>query len=109
MHEQPLINRTLIAGTILETPDLRLSGLGSPFLILKLAAKLPFRDVLGNHQKKDNYFCVAVQGDLATECKDLTKGISIFIEGRLVSHEWEEEGKAVTSMKVLAETVQIFG
>jgi len=101
-----IVNTVLVTGTLLGDPEFRLNNFGCPFLILKLSSKLPYVDALGNMKEKDNFFCAVAHDDLATQCRDLAEGDEILIEGRLISHEWQENGATVSSMKIHAEIIQ---
>lgn len=101
-----IVNTVLITGTLLSNPEIQLDNFGCPFLILRLISRLPYIDPFGERREKDNFFCVAARDELATECNALKEGEDIFVEGRLISHEWEEGGATITSMKVQAESVQ---
>ena len=81
----PQINCAHITGRLLRDPELKYGTTGKAYIKTGLAVDDGFGE------KKKTYFMdVAIFGDMAERLHpELTKGVPVYVEGRLTIDEWE--------------------
>ena len=104
------LNRVLLIGNLTKDPELRYTPSGTPVANLRLAVNSSFKDQAGQRKEETCFITVVVWSRQAEICNQyLTKGRSIFIEGRLIYRSWEAEGQKRSTMEVRADRVQFLG
>ena len=104
------LNRVLLIGNLTKDPELRYTPSGTPVANLRLAVNSSFKDQAGQRKVETCFITVVVWSRQAEICNQyLTKGRSIFIEGRLIYRSWEAEGQKRSTMEVRADRVQFLG
>jgi len=104
------LNRVFLIGNLTRDPELRYVPSGTAVVSFGLAVNTPiFRP--NSEPKEDVCFVrVVVWGKQAESCKQyLTKGRSVFVEGRLIYRSWEQDGKTRSTLEVRADRVQFLG
>jgi len=102
-------NKVFLMGNLTRDPELRYIPSGQAVATLGLAVNNRFGK--GEDQKEDVLFIdVTVWGKTAENCAEyLSKGRSVFIEGRLKFRTWEQDGQKRSKVDVTASTVQFLG
>lgn len=101
-------NKIIVVGNLGRDPELRYTPQGSAVCSFSMATSEKKRDKAGDMQDVTTWFKITLwskQAELAS--KYLTKGSSVYIEGRLRVEEWtDKEGKVRTSLEVNGSEMQ---
>lgn len=101
-------NKIIVVGNLGRDPELRYTPQGSAVCNFSMATSEKRRDKAGDLQDITTWFRVTLwskQAELAS--KYLTKGSSVYIEGRLRVEEWtDKDGKARFTLEVNATEMQ---
>ncbi len=104
------VNKVILVGNLGKPPELRHTQSGNAFCRLSLATKEQWTDQKGQKQEKTEWHNIIVWKKLAENtAKYCGKGSSIYVEGRLETRSWEENGQKRYATDVVAETVKFFG
>jgi single-strand DNA-binding protein len=102
-------NLVVLIGNLTRDPDLRYTPQGRAVATLSLAINSNYKDRnTGEMIKNTDYIPVSVWGNQAENCdKYLSKGRSVYIEGRLSLNQWEDSsGEKRSRLEVVARNVQ---
>ena len=101
-------NKITIVGNLGRDPELRYTPQGTAVCSFTMASNERRRDKGGEQQDVTTWFRVTVWGKQAeTVSKYLTKGRSVYVEGRLHVEEWtDRDGKPRHTLEVNASDVQ---
>jgi single-strand DNA-binding protein len=105
-------NKVIVVGNLGRDPELRYTPQGTPCCTFSIASNERRRGRDGAEmQDVTTWFRVTVWGKQAeTVSKYLTKGRSVYVEGRLHVSEWtDKEGKPRYTLEVNATDVQFIG
>ena len=103
-------NRIILVGNLTRDPELRFTAGGSALTKFGLAVNRKYKQ--GEEWKEDVCFVdITVWGKQAETCAEyLSKGKSVFIDGRLNFSSWEsKEGQKRNKLDVVANSVQFLG
>ena len=106
------LNKVLFAGNLTRDPELRYTSGGSPVCNFSLAVNRYWNDKDSGAKKEETTFMrVTVWGKSGeTVAQYFTKGMPIFVEGRLQVRTWEtEDGQKRSSVDIVAESWQFVG
>ena len=105
------VNKVIIVGNLGADPELGKTGAGRPVCNLRLATNHVFKDKTGQRQEKTEWHRVTVWGDNAEHCtKYLSKGRTVYVEGRLEHRTWEDpQGNKRSSTDIIATRVIFLG
>jgi len=104
------LNKVLLVGNLTRDPELRFTASGSALAKFGLAVNRKYKQ--GEEWKEDVCFVdITVWGKQAENCTEyLSKGKSVFIDGRLNFSSWEsKDGQKRNKLDVVANTVQFLG
>ncbi|MEW5825356.1 MAG: single-stranded DNA-binding protein [Candidatus Bipolaricaulota bacterium] len=107
------VNKVFLLGNLASDPDpLKYSASGAAKTRFRLAVGRSFKDSTGQAKDETTFVTITVWGSQAEHCAQyLSKGRSVFVEGRLrisaVKNEETEETKWYT--EVVASSVQFLG
>ena len=101
-------NKIIIVGNLGRDPEMRYTPQGTPVCTFSMASNERRKDRTGEQQDITTWFRVTVWGKQAeTVSKYLSKGRSVYVEGRLHVEEWtDKEGKPRHTLEVNASDVQ---
>jgi len=101
-------NKIIVVGNLGRDPELRYTPQGTAVCSFTMASNERRRDKGGEQQDVTTWFRVTVWGKQAeTVSKYLTKGRSVYVEGRLHVEEWtDRDGKSRHTLEVNASDVQ---
>jgi single-strand DNA-binding protein len=89
------LNRITIIGNLGRDPEVRATPSGTTVATFSVAVNEKRRDADGNMQEKTLWFRVSAFNRLAEICAQyLTKGASVYVEGRLDPQEWTDTAGA---------------
>ncbi|MAI26208.1 MAG: single-stranded DNA-binding protein [Myxococcota bacterium] len=105
------VNKVILLGNLGRDPELRYTQSGQAVANFTLATSENWNDKSGERVEKTEWHRVVVWGKVAELCSQyLSKGRSVYLEGRIQTREWEDkEGQKRFTTEVNAQTVQFLG
>jgi single-strand DNA-binding protein len=101
------LNRAMIIGNLGQDPEIRYTASGLPVVNFSLATDERYLDKDGKRQARVQWHRIVVIGKLALTCNEyLKKGRQVFVEGRLHTREWENNGSSVRRTEIVASRVE---
>lgn len=96
------VNKCLIIGNLGRDPEMRFTANG--------AAVTTFSVAVNDYEDRTEWFSVVAWNKLAETCAQyLRKGRQVYIEGRMQTRSWEQEGQKKYRTELVAQTVQFLG
>jgi single-strand DNA-binding protein len=101
-------NKVIVVGNLGRDPEMRYTSQGTPVCTFSVATNEKRKDKSGEQQDFTTWFRVTVWGKQAeTVSKYLTKGRSVYVEGRMHVEEWaDKEGKQRYTLELNASDVR---
>lgn len=100
------VNRVILIGHLGADPEVRYTANGAAVAKFRLATTEKFTDRQGNRQERTEWHRVTAWGKLAEICGQyLAKGKLVYIEGRIRSDTWEQEGVKRYSYEIVADNM----
>lgn len=105
------INKAFIMGNLGSDPELATTQSGQSVANFNVATNEQWTDKQGNKQERTEWHRIVVWGRQAEHCKEyLSKGRTVFIEGRIQTRNWEDrDGQKRYTTEVVAQNVQFVG
>ena len=104
------VNKVIIVGRLGQDPEMKAVGQGSTVTRLNVATSETWVGKDGQKQEKTEWHRITVWGKLAEICgKYLAKGRQVYVEGRLQTRSWEDNGQKKYATEIVASTVQFLG
>lgn len=105
------LNKVILIGNLGADPELKYSQGGAAILRLRLATTERFANKNGERQERTEWHTVSMFGARAEGlAKHLSKGQTIYIEGRLQTRSWEDkDGNKRYSTEVVANDLLFLG
>jgi single-strand DNA-binding protein len=105
------LNKVMIIGNLGADPEMRYTANGSAVTTFNVAASESFNGRDGQRQERTEWFTVVTWNRLAEMCSQyLTKGRSVYVEGRLQTRSWDgQDGQKHYKTEVVANTVTFLG
>ncbi len=106
------LNKVFLIGNLTRDPELRYTAGGTAVASLRIAVTQRFVNRNTKEQRSEVVFVdVTVWGRQAEACGEyLSKGSSLFVEGRLNLDTWESrEGQRRSRLSIVAQRVQFIG
>ncbi len=104
------VNRVILIGNLGADPEMRYTASGTAVAKFRLATSETFVDRQGNRQERTEWHRVTAWGKLAEICGQyLSKGRLVYIEGRIRSDSWEQEGVKRYSYEIVADGMRMLG
>ncbi|HVU75326.1 MAG TPA: single-stranded DNA-binding protein [Candidatus Paceibacterota bacterium] len=101
------INKAILFGNLTRDPELRALPSGMNVCNFSLATNRVYRDRDGKKQEQTDFHNVVVFGRQAdTVSQYLKKGSSCYVEGRMQTRSWEQNGEKKYRTEVVADSVQ---
>ena len=101
-------NKVIVVGNLGRDPEMRFTPQGTPVCTFSVATNERRKDKAGEPQDFTTWFRVTVWGKQAeTVSKYLTKGRSVYVEGRMHVEEWtDKEGRQRYTLELNASDVR---
>lgn len=100
------INNVMMMGNLTRDPELRQTPNGRSVVNFSLALNSAYKDAGGEWQEVTDFIDVVAWGPLAERVAQyMSKGRRCFVQGRLQSRNWEQDGQKRTKVEVLANDV----
>ena len=105
------VNRVILIGNLGRDPELPYTPSGTAVANFSLATTDRFSNKQGERQERTEWHRIVAWGRTAELCAQyLSKGRSVYVEGRLQTNEWEDkEGQKRRTTEIVAQTVQFLG
>jgi single-strand DNA-binding protein len=103
----PALNRVQLIGYLGRDPESRYTATGKRVTDFPIAINHRWRDDSGETQEHTEWVNIEAWGRLAETCHEyLIKGSLAYVEGRLKTDRYEDEGEPRYFTKVVARTIQ---
>jgi single-strand DNA-binding protein len=104
------VNKVILVGNLGADPELKHTPSNRALCNLRIATTEVFKDKSGQRQEKTEWHRITVWGDQAENCsKYLSKGRSVYIEGRLQTRSYDKDGQKHYATDVVADRVVFLG
>jgi single-strand DNA-binding protein len=105
------VNKAIILGNLGNDPEMRTTQSGSQVANFNIATNEKFKDSSGEWQERTEWHKIVAFGRTAEICGQyLSKGRSVFIEGRIQTRKWEDkEGQTRYSTEIVCQNMQMLG
>jgi single-strand DNA-binding protein len=104
------VNKVILVGNLGADPEMRYTADGTAVCNFRIATTERFKDRQGNMQERTEWHRVVAWRKLAEICGQyLAKGKQVYVEGKIRSDTWEQEGVKRYSYKIEADTMQMLG
>ncbi len=104
-------NKAFLLGNLTRDPELRHTAQGTAVATFAIAVNRVYKGGDGAMKRDTNYFNIVVWGRNGENCaKYLSKGRSVFVEGRIQNRSYEtQDGQKRTATEIVADNVQFLG
>ena len=105
------VNKVILIGRLGRDPELRYTQGGQAVANFTLATNERFANKSGEQQERTEWHRIVAWGKTAElSAQYLSKGRSVYIEGRLQTREWEDkEGQKRSTTEIVAQNVTFLG
>jgi single-strand DNA-binding protein len=104
------INKVILIGNLGADPEIRYTASGQAVAKFRIATTERYTDKQGNRQERTEWHRVTAWGKLAEICNQyLSKGKQVYIEGKIRSDTWEQDGVKRYSYEIIADNMQMLG
>ena len=105
------VNKVILIGNLGRDPELRYTASGTAVANFTLATTENIRTKDGGREDRTEWHRIVAWARTAELCAQyLSKGRSVYIDGRLQTREWEDkEGQKRRTTEIVANTVQFLG
>jgi single-strand DNA-binding protein len=104
------VNKVILIGNLGADPELKHTPSNRALCNLRIATTDVYKDKGGQRQEKTEWHRVTVWGDQAENCsKYLSKGRSVYVEGRLQTRSYDKDGQKHYATDVVADRVVFLG
>jgi single-strand DNA-binding protein len=102
-----MLNKVMLIGRLGKDPEMRFLPDGTPYAQLSLATERNWRNEAGEKRSETDWHNVVAWNKLASVCgKYLSKGQLVYVEGRLQTRSWDDDGVKRYRTEVVAEQVK---
>ena len=105
------LNKVMLIGNLGREPEIRYTQGGTAVVNFTIATNEQWSDRnTGERQERTEWHRIVVFGKQAEICeKYLSKGSSIYVEGRLQTRSWEKDGQTHYTTEIVASNFQFLG
>ena len=104
------INKVILVGNLGADPELRYTASGTAVAKFRIATSESYTDKSGAKQERTEWHRITAWGKLAEICGQyLAKGKMVYIEGKIRSDTWEQDGVKRYSYEIVADTMRMLG
>ncbi len=101
------LNKAMVFGNLTRDPEMKALPSGMQVASFSLATNRVYNDRDGKKQEQVDYHNVVFFGKQAeTIAKYLTKGSSVFVEGRLQTRSWDKDGVKQYRTEIIGDRFQ---
>ncbi len=105
------LNKAMIIGNLGKNPEIRTTPSGQSVATFSLATSEKFKNKSGESEERTEWHNIVLWGKLADIAGQyLTKGKSVFIEGRIQTRKWEgKDGNDRYTTEIVGDKMQMLG
>ena len=105
------VNKAILIGNLGRDPELRHTQSGQAVVNFSIATSENWTDKSGEKQERTEWHRIVAWGKTGELCAQyLSKGRTVYVEGRIQTREWEDrEGQKRTTTEINAQTVTFIG
>ena len=103
------MNKITLQGYAGKDAEQKVSQNGTKWTALSLATSRSWKGKNGQWEKETTWHNIVAFGDVADQLWKARKGWTVFVMGRMVNHNWTQNGEKRTMHKVHAEFVCVLG
>lgn len=105
------VNKVILVGNLGRDPELRYTQNGQAVVNFTLATTENWTNRGGEREERTEWHRIVAWGRTAENCAQyLSKGRTVYVEGRLQTREWEDrDGQKRRTTEINAQTVQFIG
>ncbi len=104
------LNKAFVIGNLTRDPEMRATAGGTQVTTFSLATNRVWKDQNGVKQESADYHNIVVFGRAAeTSAQYLKKGDQAYVEGRMQTRSWEQDGQKKYRTEIVADRVQFGG
>lgn len=105
------LNKAILIGNLGKDPEIRTTPSGQSVTTFSLATSEKFKSKSGELEERTEWHNVVLWGKLAEiAAQYLTKGKSVYIEGRIQTRKWEgKDGHDRYTTEIVGEKMQMLG
>ena len=105
------LNKVMVIGFLGRDPEMRFTPSGRAVTTFVIACVRSWNTSDGENHSETEWFNVVTWGNLAEICKKyLSKGLQVYMEGRLQSRRWEDkDGCKHNSVEIVASEMIVLG
>jgi single-strand DNA-binding protein len=105
------INKAILIGNLGRDPELRYTQHGQAVANFTLATNESWTDKSGERVERTEWHRIVAWGKVGELCAQyLSKGRTVYVEGRIQTREWEDkDGHKRSTTEINAQTVQFLG
>ena len=105
------VNKAILIGNLGRDPEVRYTQDGQAVVNFTLATSMEWKDkATGEKREKTEWHRIVAFGKLGEICGEyLVKGKQVYIEGRLQTRSWDQDGVTRYTTEVVANEMQMLG
>ena len=105
------LNKVMIIGNLGKDPEIRATASGQSIATFSLATSEKFKNKSGELEERTEWHNIVLWGKLADIAGQyLTKGKSVYIEGRIQTRKWEgKDGHDRYTTEIVGDKLQMLG
>jgi single-strand DNA-binding protein len=105
------LNKVMLIGNLGKDPEVRFTASGTAVASFSIATSDRFKNKSGEWEERTEWHNIVLWSKLAEVAKEyLTKGKTVYIEGRLQTRKWQDrEGKDRWSTEIVGDRMQMLG
>ena len=104
------MNKAMVIGNLGNDPEIRYTQKGAAVATFSLATTEKWKDADGVQQEHTDWHRIVAWKGLAEICGDhLKKGSKVYIEGKMQTRKWEENGNIRYTTEIIAKSMEMLG
>jgi single-strand DNA-binding protein len=104
------MNKAMVIGNLGNDPEIRYTQKGSAVATFSIATTEMWKDAEGVQQEHTDWHRIVAWKGLAEICGDhLKKGSKVYIEGKMQTRKWEENGITRYTTELIAKRMEMLG
>ncbi len=104
------MNKSMLIGNLGNDPEIRYTQKGTAVATFSIATTEKWKDAEGVQQEHTDWHRIVAWRGLAEICGDhLKKGSKVYIEGKMQTRKWEENGITRYTTEIIAKSMEMLG
>ena len=104
------MNKAMVIGNLGNDPEIRYTQKGAAVATFSVATTERWKDADGVQQEHTEWHKIVAWKGLAEICGDhLKKGSKVYIEGKMQTRKWEENGNIRYTTEIIAKSMEMLG